>query len=70
MVFIELTHHYTKKKISIVASKIVAVFEANLSYDNATRISVDDSDYFDVDESYETVMEMIHKVEISNILGS
>lgn len=70
MYFIELTHHYTKKKVSIIVSTIKAVFEAEISsYDHATRITlIGDDDYFDVDESYETVMEMIRQAYISNTL--
>lgn len=54
MDFIELTLDTTKKKVSIRISKIAAIFEIS----GITRIDIGD-DYYDVVESYETVMEML-----------
>ena len=67
MDFIELTHSGNKKKISIRISKIEAIFEVEHSkytyptHDYATRIILSCNEYFDVDESYETVMEMVNR---------
>lgn len=62
MDFIELTLHTTKKKVSISISKIEAIFEV----DDITRIAVSEG-CFDVDESYETVKNMID--EITSVKG-
>lgn len=69
MIFIELTHHTTKKPVYIKINQIAAIFEVeNSSYDHATRIIlIGDDDYFDVDESYETVKNIID--EITSVKG-
>lgn len=45
--FIELTHHNTKKKISINISKIEAILKVEpSSYDRAVRITPTNGSYF------------------------